>query len=66
MNPVTSSPVTSTIGIGTLITAALSIYGSISTHTMPDTNQLSTLAMGVLAGIGFLFSKDWNTTGGTK
>jgi len=32
---------------------------------MPDQTQVYTILSSALAGIGLLFSKDWNKTGGT-
>jgi len=65
MNAVTSNPWTSTAGIGALIGAGLSVYHSISTGTAPDQGQVYLIFSTVLTGVGLLFSKDWNRTGGS-
>ena len=68
MNVVTSNPWTSSAGIGAILMAGLNVYHSLSTGTAPDANQVSVLLQQIptiLSGIGLLFSKDWNRTGGS-
>jgi hypothetical protein len=60
-----SSPLTSTSGAGLMLSAILDL----AYHAVND-KQLSPNAgadmNAIIGGIGLLFAKDWNVTGGTK
>lgn len=51
-------------GIGS-ITAALGVIFNMFYTGMIDPGQLGTAVMGIATGIGLLFAKDHNVTGGT-
>jgi hypothetical protein len=65
MNVVTSNPWTSIAGFGSLISAGLGVYHAVSIGSVPDQTEVSLLFSSAISGIGLLFAKDWNRTGGT-
>ena len=59
---ITSSPVTSLLGLGPLLVGLGHIFTAISNKQMPDVNDIALVSSGLMG----LFAKDGNVTGGTK
>lgn len=56
---------TTLAGIAAILVSIAAIITTIVNGTF-DVNLIVTNGAAILAGIGLLFGKDWNVTGGTK